>query len=110
QPHGRPAWRFASVASLFFFPWAFSLGPKRPPVAIYGKFRRGGINGNPQSWPARRIGGALVPASFRGAIATKQSRFLREPPWIASLALAMTQAALSSRHVMSEFCPRPRTK
>jgi hypothetical protein len=51
-----------------------------------------------------------VAASLRGAIATKQSRIPARAIWIASLTLAMTQAPPSSRHVMSESCPRQRAK
>ena len=50
-------------------------------------------------------------SSLRGAIATKQSRRLRKPLWIASLALAMTSKRRCSRDPCApELCLRRRTK
>ena len=101
------------VCSVIFL---FSLGPKRPPVAIYGKFRRGGIEGTPfvrlqdtQAAPARFPSGPSEVQRTKCQVSTSSSLRVQRRGWPGQ-ARPWRRATTLSRHVVSELCPRPRTK
>ena len=99
----------------------FSLGPKRPPVAIYGKFRRGGIKGSP--FYPRQVRGAascssdpprFAPCERVGSRPTLHNRLLAAA--LATFRVVRSRlrgrmSGIRSRDTfVPEFCPRPRAK